>query len=323
MAEKLDVPAQRPATDESISEFMRGKANMPGGRIDTETRGISSEEPRQFEVDDPRVTVLDENSNTYVQEQPGVEQPNEPNYRQMYGESENQKGEWRRTAEANRQTAEQAMAQAQALQVQLEVLRNSQTPGATGYPSAPVPPAQPQRFLDNKEDEDIVYAQDVERLVQEKIAPAMQQLNYQTQQLAQAQVMTLKQSAGITPVIEQQLTMTNPWLNGVPDGPQKVEAMRGLLANQQRQQQQPQRVQTPQVQTTPVREAARRVTYVEPGRPSPTDEHPSAEQLFDKEMEEAMREPWGEARRAAMQKVFRKYGVDNVNDFTGSGILTR
>lgn len=307
-----------------------------GGRHSFHSKGISSDSRENPDtLLRPQDTYL-EPEGMYSNEQRELElretPPQEPSredaayWRKLYGDSENEKGAMRKLTELYESKI-----------AALESAQQAQPAYTQPQPTTYVPTYEdfarrmPQRFID-KEDTDFVQASDVERLVREHIAPAVWQVSQQAASLAQAQLVAHKHAVGITPQVENQLMRSNPWLQGMPDGLHRINAMQSLMqqaqaANQaaeRAQATQPREVQTPQHNYSASQAAARRVTYVEPGRaPSTGHETPSREDLFMREMQQALQQPYGEPRRAAMEKVYNRFGVHRMNDFRDPSILTR
>lgn len=312
--------SRSPERQQSLMEFMQGDRNMSGGRFDMESRGISTDDPQPFQIDDPHTTVLNADSNTYAQEgfqtPQAVAPPKSPqdseerNWKQLYGQSENEKGEWRRTAEEAQFRAGQLEQRLQ--QLESMVTQQQQT-------AAPVEP--PRLF--EKDPDELPTVAEVEQIMRQRDAYIYQQ-QQQIQYLAQAHALSLKAAHGITPQVEQEVATKYPWIASLPEGPQRIEAIRSLMPREQPQPTAPpQRPQPTPQQVQQAQNVARRVTYVEPSHgASPTGEHPSAQQLFEKELAAASQKPFME-RRKAMQEVFHKYGITEQNDFRGGMVLTR
>lgn len=302
-SERIEYP-EREATDESLQEFALGKNHMDAGRHDLEQRGMSSgsmdyrEYPFNSEdpLTQPHISV--EQSSIVSQEK-----QEDFDYKRAYGNSENEKGQWRKTAN-------DAISELNKLKMEMDVMRRY-TPQVTqtATTSAPI------KYVDGKEDDDLMYAKDVEEVIHRWIAPAYQHLAAQTQALAQAQLSTMKSAAGITPTDEMELAAKYPWVANLPEGHQKIEALRTLKQTSQ--------PSPPQPRYDQVRPTVNRITYVESNKHSPSDSTLTPQQLFDREMKEAMQKPWGAQRRVAMEEVFRKYGINHKNDFRASDILSR
>lgn len=329
--ERVDIPT-REATDEDIAEFMRGKNNDYGGRHDMEDRGMGSgigrgnggqweNKPRQEE----RMYVQDEQNEQVVEQE--VEQPQD--FKKLYGQSENEKGELRRANEQlqnqlNSINAEIAQMRASFQQPQYpNGTFNGQPQQVPGYGYAPQQPQIPQlpaNFFTDKDENDFLEAKDVNKLMRELIGPAVIELHQEQQRLVQAQTAAAKQAAGVDNTTEQRLLTSYPWLRNLR-GQEQLTAMQSLLQQerQQAQQQQTQSAPPPPAAAAP---AARRVTYIESGtgRARTTDDEDS------RPVTERIREELAEAKRQggsfAMKKVLAKHGIGQVNDF-GPEFLTR
>lgn len=236
----------------------------------------------------------------------------------------NEKGEWRKTAH-------ETLTELQNVKAEMAAMRtNPVQPQNTGYgynngytaPQnyGPVPPPQtpagPETYFPDKKEEDLVEVGDMNRMVQGIIAPAVQQLQQQQLFLQQQQTQAVKINAGITPVIEQRLTQSYAWLQGMPEGPQKVEAMSSLLRSEQTTQRQAKTVQTQVPMQHPAQAAARRVTYVENANQAATQQESETIQ------QRVAREFMAETTAAGKRKILEKYGMNAVNDF-GPDVYTR
>lgn len=319
MSERIPISV-RPASIEEAQQFMMDSSQtMDGGRNDLDSRGITSDDPTM------RREIRGEPSTEppYVQQQ-----PQEQDFRVLYGREANEKGQWRRTAE-------EALAQLELLKAQMASPQMGpgvqgtvapQTQGNYSYVppaiTAPQPPPIPERFFPNLQPQEPIMVEDVERMLKEMVAPEIWNLRLQNQALQNAQVSNLKLGAGITPVVENQLVSTHPWLASVNDPFARVAAMQELVRGRQQAQPVQQQAQTQgQAQGTPNR-AVQRATFTERMEPRTSDVDMDANALFQREMAEAMQKPFGTERTEAMRAVFYKYGVRQGNDF-GPGVLTR
>lgn len=333
------------ATDDAIQAFVRdGEASwVDGSRHSSEQTALGSgpdAERARLEYLEQRGTPL--LPTPPVQERLMSDEPAPADYQQLYGNEANEKGKWRRTAE-------EALAELNQAKAELAALRNFQAgQGApTGYPpaygyqpqyqpayqptyapqyaTAPNVPQIPQNSATtaptpmnffNKEAGEFIEVSEMNKVLGEVVAPAVMQLWQQQQMLQQAQVAAMKMTAGITPQVEQRLTMSFPWLQSIQDGPPRIAAMQDVLARESQQPTAP--VRAPQATQSPVEAAARRVTYIESsGQRSMKGpgEGPTVAQI--------MKEEFDKAQTAAEKKaVLLKYGTQQVNDF-GPGVLSR
>lgn len=333
--EKTEVTVQ-PATDASVERFhtepqtdLESFKEAPryqgGGTHDMEDRGFGSgigvaqrgeNDPDQQQTYTPAEVPSFVQENSHVASLP----QEDPDYwKKMYGQSENEKGEIRR---AVADEVAQLKAELAAMRATMPQQPGQPYPGATpGYPAQPQygpqqpqyaqqgqQPQLPETYFPDKEEGDYVEVKDVDRLVAQAIAPAVLQLNAQQQALYQQQMAAMKNAAGITPVVEQKLLAECPWMQQLPDGPAKVQAMQDYM-KQRTQQQQPRQPAPQQAQVNPEQAAARRVTYIESGQAAKSTE--SEVPLGQRIMQE-----YAQARNAAEKKaVLMKYGMQHVNDW--------
>ncbi len=303
------VVTSHPATKSSIQKFAEGDRFQAGGQHDLEDRGLGSGVGvHQRGANDPAVKMPEvPELPAFVQDAP-VEAP-EQNFQQMYGQSENEKGKWRKTAE-------EAMNELAQMKTELAGMRAaSATPGYTTpqptYPQVAQPTVAsqlPETFFPDRSENDIVEIKDVDAMLKNLVAPAVLQLNQQQQYLQQQAAQTAKVSAGITPAIEQQLIAECPWVQQVPDGPARVQAMQGLM--QQRQAAQPTAAPQPQsTQVNPEQAAARRVTYVESGGAATPHE-------TEIPLQQRVAQEWAGAKTAKQKRdILIKYGMQHANDW--------
>lgn len=249
--------------------------------------------------------------------------------KQKFGDSENEKGTLRS------QVAEKEAALANALATQNMLLQQFQTLQA----QPPQQPAfqspfyggrqEPPRLFRDKPGHDVTTADEVESVMLPYMAEAWNQ-----NQLAQQRINTLeaqllatrKASAGITPLVEMQLTAENPSLQMI-QGPAKIDLMVSLLAAKRqveaaRAPAQPQ-VHAP-IQATPVQTAMRRVTYVEGANPTtlaPQYVNPQAQ--MDAEWRATYTLPLeGGKRAAAQQALMLKWGAQKHSGYRDPSVLT-
>lgn len=323
--EKVDVTVE-PATEASLSDFFQGEAHMQGGRHDLDSRGWGSgmpgNEPAEEAAEEPT-------EREYVQDSE-EEWPTEPNFQQLYGRSENEKGEWRRTAQEAMQELERAKQELAAMRAGFQP-GNPYTPQTPGYaPSNPyVPQAQqyspqmpqpelPRTFFEGKEAGDYISVEEIDAVLRTRFAPAVLELHQQQLQLQYAQLQAQKASMGITPQVEQQIMAKYPWIGGMPEGPQRIQAIASMMNHERVTQQRPPSParNAPQPKASPTQAAARRVTYVETGTGR-------AVANPQKSVQEQVKEEFYAAQTATdKRKVLEKYGLRTFNDF-GPEFLTR
>ena len=133
------------ADESSISEFMRGKSGLQeGGRLDTESRGISSE---QNQLVDQQVVEEASEGNLYNPEyQNPAPAEGDGNWQQMYGQSENEKGEWRKEAHEATERLQNIEAEMAAMRTAQQYAQTYQQPN-TQQNQFQQPQPQPQEAL--------------------------------------------------------------------------------------------------------------------------------------------------------------------------------
>ena len=230
--EKVEV-TQKAATDDSIREFqnfrdsMQGEGYQSGGRFESSDRGFGSgtndavqetadaAQPYERPAEDgfnPNAS-FGENITTDVGST-AVEDP--AKWQKMYGQSENEKGEWRKTAT-------EALGELAQLKKELETIRNAQANSAyqTGAPPYAGQAAAGQQasaqaqsvletFFPDKSDDDLIEVKDVNAALRNYVAPAVLALEQQQRMLYQQQVYAMKSAAGLTPDIEQRVLGQHP-----------------------------------------------------------------------------------------------------------------
>jgi len=187
-SEKFEV-TDKPATDGSIENFMRGEAYQPGSRHALDDKGMGSgigvpNNSRELPPDE-RIPEQD-----FLPPDTSGLDADLADWKARYGNSENEKGQWRKTATE----AVDELKRAQTELAQLRAGFNAPPPQpayqgyqstAPTYPQQIAPPQQtpviPETFFPGKEDNDVVEVADVNRMVRELIAPAVLQLHNQQQ----------------------------------------------------------------------------------------------------------------------------------------------
>lgn len=311
------------ATEGSIENFIEGEAYQQGGRFDANDRGMGSG------VGVPQIPGNYEESPAPPEEAPYVQdlapQEGDQDFKQLYGKSENEKGEWRRTAQ-------EAMSQLDQLKAELGSMRAAfvqpqaapvyQGPNMPPYPQPPQPQQQaqmpqfPDTYFPGKGEGDFLEPGDVDNVLQ-RVDVAMTNLQQQGMALWQQQLQFMKTQAGIDPQTEQRLAAQHPWIAQMPDGPARVQALQNM--KQVEQAQKPGQPRAPRPATTkvaPEQAAARRVTYIENNQQK---SHTEAEVPLKQRVAQEMA-----AAKTAFEKrkVLEKYGMGGANDW-GSGFLTR
>jgi hypothetical protein len=282
LAKGEKVITERPATQTDINAFMQGDSYQPGGRHDFESKGMGSG------VGEPQLPAAYEEPQVQAEENIAVQSlsnAQEQDWKKLYGQSENEKGEWRKTAS-------ETMNELQQLKNELAAMRNGQAyqPGPNATVAAPPQPppqhvsqdALPETYFPNKSPDDIVEVKDVDAMVRNAVAPAVLQLHNQQVVMYQQQLAGQKAAAGLTPVIEQRLMADNPWLNQVPEGAARIQAMQRLASTRPTITEPTPRPE--QKMVSPTQAASRRVTYVESNNQrSQAESQESAQERIAKE----------------------------------------
>lgn len=310
-SEKIEVTSQ----EMSFDEFMQGVEHQDGGRHDLNPRGMSSV-PQESGVDTnhtvdlgPSVYVPEQQFNPQTHQMPEQQVPLEQDWKRLYGQSENEKGELRREVNTLR---EEVAAMRSAWNPQAQYQPAYATPTYT-YPQpqwqaqqTQTAPQVPVTFFEGKEDGEVVEVGEVNRLMRETVAPAVWQLYTQQLEMQKQQIAMQKLAAGISLAVEQKLLTSRPWLANVPDGFPRIQAMQEILKQEANQQ----GVPTPQPPTNipPHQAAVRRVTYVEPGTGQTSAPVMDPNERFKQE--------WAKTRTAAEKRaLLERYGIGRANDF--------
>lgn len=331
--------------------FMEGTPHSEGGRHDMNPRGLTSDTGEWHNSPEADAAFNAAQEPMYVPGQVPAEAPQPQQddglWRRKYGQSENEKGELRaalnQQLEMNAKLMELAFNQPQSpaptyppqpsWQPQAPSYGYSQVPSQV---SAYQPPPLPPRFV-AKADGEMLYAEDVEAVIRNNVAPAYFENHQRTQEALQrvAQLearLAAEERArmGITPQLEAQALLDQPWLRNLRSNPD-VSAYHGALATYKQAvdaralaSRAPQLVPTSPLPGTSAG-AARRITYIESsGRQVDGGGEPhQGPSDFQRDMDAAMREPVHMKKAAAMRKVFEKYGINAVNDFGDRQVLTR
>jgi hypothetical protein len=366
--EKVDFPETPTGADittfhddgqraEDLQEAMQGERHQDGGQHDLEQRGITSQSQDEQEQVLTEASEFSQSqypqpqSATFVQDQPPqpsvalpASQPAGQDFQKLYGKSENEKGELRRALKQQMEANQQLLQQVQAAQTMYPQPPQPQyaPPPQPQYipPQGNVVMAQPQppQRVTSKEGDEMVVAADLDEAFRNGVEPHLANLHQQMAQMQQvvmqqqqAFVDTQKTQLGITPQIETQLIMENPWLRTIPTPQAYIQALSNLVRGKQSQallQRTTPPTQTPQgnPQVNPaVQEAARRVTYVERGVPQVSDAGGiTAEQRFQMEWDKTMRLPLeGGARGKAQRELMQRAGVQQVSGFRDPTVVTR
>ncbi len=338
---------------EELRDFLMGEQGQPGGRHDLSPRGWTSDDQqlreRQVIESDPAEQPARQEEPTFVQHQPQFQPQAQPqqeedgqDFRKLYGESENQKGELRRALQALKEQNDMLAAMVQNQQPQQQQYapqpqyQHTAAQPQPQYQQLQFDPNQIPRLID-KEDGEFIEAGEMDRVLREKVAPylfgALNEARTARAELGnfvQRQAQEALAHRGITPVVQQQLLMKHPYINSIADPYQRIQALisaaesEKAMALMQRAQPQPIQQQQPQAGAAGV---ARRVTYIEPssGSASPAQGvGQSRAQAFQQEWANTMALPVeGGARGTAQKQILEKYGMRSYTGYRDPSVLTR
>lgn len=333
-------------TEADIAEFQRGTSqadilpgmmsgrefeHMDSVRYDGGQRGFNTGEP-QVHTQEP-VIVGNDQMNQPATRIVYNDSPQEPiNYQQRYGQSENEKGEWRRLAQ-------ETGAQNAALAAQLAEISNrlSQAPQMQPQPQTPI------RLFPTRDPNEIVNFGELEQIFRDEVLPALQVSELRSSDIATARAQRMLPGWDVQPQEETQALQTlrnqfsnfdnrftatekNAMLvnqvavtrtqsgNNVSQRPTAIPVGRvvgtGALANGQ-------------VQYIDPNRAMRRATYVESSAPTQTMADPTSttdpRQRFAQELQAldqaALASTGRRATAKQMEQLFTKFGVPRVNDW--------
>jgi len=279
-----------------------------------------------------------------------VESDDNRNWQQLYGRSENEKGELRRQLQELMQMNQQLMAtQAQAYSTPPPQFFGA--PAGNGYPSpapqqapswsaAPNPQSYPR--IVPKADGEMILAEDLEGTLRDSVAPfifgvarraeeAEQRATQAQRQLFEMQ----KVNMGVTPQVEQHWLSTAPWVRNIADPSaylstiNQLETQRRMVTQLQQQAPQPipQAQQlTPQGQPAQ-RQISRRMSFIEGGGHGggvDIASTRSAEQVWQEEWAKTLTLPYGSNERTAAQKALLvQRGASQVTGYRDPSVSTR
>jgi len=338
-----------------LQEAMMGDRHQDGGQHDLEQRGFTSVSQDEQEQQLREMSQFQEaqypqpQSAKFVQDQPQesqVELPpsnGEQNYQQLYGQSENEKGELRRALKQQMEANQQLLQQVQMVSQQPPVMYQ-QPPVQPMYPpQGGVQMAQPQvpqhRPLLQKEAGEMVVTEDLDEAFRTGVEPHLAELHQRMQQMQaviqQQQMAFLDQQkvqSGITPQIESQLISENPWLRQIPTPQGYLQALQGLVQQKQSQAllQRTSPAHVPGLAQQPVvnpavQGAARRATFIERGVPRVAETGGvTAQQRFNQEWQKTLLLPVEGGQRSAAQRALLKMaGTQQVSGFRDPTVSTR
>jgi hypothetical protein len=350
-----------------LQTAMNGVNHQEGGRHDLEARGMTTsltgveaqEEFRRFnQAQADLQNGVQENLYAPSVEQYASQGDDGSHWRKLYGDSENAKGDLRRQLQAKDELI---------ANMQSQLASPVQPPQFFGSPQAAAPqsfvPAQPQyqvpqgqwggapswnaspgpqgvdnglAFIQNMDDEGIVYGKDVKGVIRDTVTPlisgvyAMAQAAEARAQSAQAALFNSEKARmGITAQVEQSMLVKYPWLSNISDPGGYLSTMAGLVAQERSLAPQA----TAQAQgfvpnggNPAMRTAIRRATFTEGGnnlsRGEPGQRGPASS--WEQRWSETLRMPYGSPARSAAQRVLlsERQGPQ-VTGYRDPNILTR
>jgi len=352
-----------------LAEFMQGTTHALGGQHDMNPRGLTTDtgqwqQPpdttQQFPLIAPQPTFVPSPQAPELSQAPASEQ----DFRRLYGQSENEKGALRQSVQELQTALQQQLSANSQLMQQMQQFmlqpQSSPAPYSNSYDQsgyAPVGPgysyappqisSQPQQYQQpqlptrfvSKPDGEMVFSEDLEGVLQGRIAPAYQTVYAdaqralgETQQLRAMLVAQEKERRGITPQVEVQALMERPWVRNLQHNPQAyIAALADYAAAKQATSllQRPGAPSLPQsgapAATLPATAAAaaRRITYVENAPAMSANDGAPAANAFQQEMATAMQEPHPAKRAVAMRAVFAKYKINQASDWRDPSVSTR
>lgn len=336
----------------NFQEEMNGVRHQGGTQHDLQTKGYSSdnsvEDARNFQQ--TQWNDLETNVQVPLHNYQGDQVANQ-DFQNMYGQSENEKGELRKALQAQMDANNQLLSR-------MNQVSNPQTPLPQFFAASPQRQEQPVnspqvqntavpqspnfkdvRFL-AKEDDEMVLASDLNKVIQEQVAPyvydayqqaaeARNQTSVVQKQLFESQ----KLQMGITPQIEQMAIAQQPWMANVGTPEAYLGALHNFKATMDRaqllEQQQPNPIPQARqnVSSNPqARRMVRRTTYVEgqgqamAGEPSQGPSNAMAQWEAAWSQSEAL--PFAE-RAAVQRELLKTRGVGQVSGYRSPNVLTK
>lgn len=303
---------------------------MDSARYDADTRGLS--QPDILETSEPEPDLTrSQNQEAYVEP---VQPEPETDYRRKYGESENEKGEWRRVAS-------EAQEQNRLLAQQLAEITNRLTqPVMQQQPSGP-----PPRLFPEKQPGELVTFQEIEQILLNEVLPTIEQRSQlaasQAQDLAAASAQKMLPNWDVSPSEENSAinSLRNEFVNFdnrftateknrmVLGKVNSLRSSNGNNLNRPPVAQAVGRVSNPPVLVDPNR-TMRRATYIESANPVqpephiPTSRPAQFQAALDALDAEARAKTGGRASAKQMEALFEKFGYGRVNDW-GNGTSSR
>lgn len=331
-------------SDEDLNTFMRGD-NYTNDDDYSKAIGISSEnyeEPKEVEYESlPRNT------------EPTFKNVEDENYKKLYGVSENEKGELRRSNEELRGAVQELLSANKQLLNQVNNMQVPQVQPPNFFNTSTHQYQQPQNSnnsnnyynpylqeLAAREDDDMVSAKDMKALIGNIMAPMLDEANQRislaeqrAMEAQQANFNAQKQAYGITPQLEAQILSVNPWMKDITNPGAYLNAMQNAalqIKNQQlveRAQPKPLPSNSASNINDPNRKLSRRMTYIESGNStSNTNEvRKTPDQMFNEKVNEIyLKYPYGHPERTRQTKeLMKQMGVGEYSGFRDPMVLTR
>ena len=358
------------AERQDLRSLMEGTQVQQGGQHDMLARGMTSDrgefnQPPDFTDVHPLMPAEQPFVQPQGQPKPVSQpagQPGEQDFRQLYGRSENEKGELRRALKEQLDSYNalaQQVTQMQSLLAQPPQYNGngynsnayfqpapyptydqpvghqySQVPARIGHGQPPQEYRGPSRFV-AKPDGEMMYAEDVEATFNSTVAPAMfntyqvaEQARRDTQELRAMLLDQAKASRGITPQVEAQAIIERPWIRNLQHQPQAYLAALTDYTTARNSAQvlaktgQPHQAMPQAVMPATAQAAGRRITYIE-GAPGQATVDPGAQpNQFAQDMQSAMQEHHPSKRADLMRKVFAKHGMTQTNDWRDPSVIS-
>jgi hypothetical protein len=217
-----------------------GTTSAPLGSV-----GVTQPSIAELEIQAQQALARATNPLAFAQQgEPQVQQPAEPNevekWKQLYGQSENEKGLARKREADLMEAFNGLMAQYESLQANVQQPQQAWVPQGPPNPFGQAPYGMPMpqfqdpfegvnesEFLDGKTARNVI-----ERAVGQMAAfnagQAQQAMN-RVSQLERQLIQQARANAGISKLDEFRIGAKNPWLNGLPEG-QRLAAIQSLKA---------------------------------------------------------------------------------------------
>ena len=244
-------------------------------------------------------------------------------YKKLYGTSENEKGQLRKSQAELMEAFNGLMAQFEALQANGQQQPQPVSPQFApqfGPPQGFAPQPQYSDPFAGFGDDDVIQGKQIKELFDRTVTPAYQYLASQTQQamarsaaLEQRLMKQVKETSGITAVDEFRLTARNPWVRELAPA-QRVQALASLRAAEAAIAPPPQAPAQIPPATDGQQRILNRLTYVEGSLPNVPDSSEAAlEAAKQRDYAKVMMAPSDTGERAKMFRAWAaKYGIPGV-----------